>query len=666
MLKENKAQVSIFIIIGVILIIVLSFLFFSGKYELFIPHDTKIKNQVSEIVEDCIYDATSRGVFLLGFQGGYIDIAPEVALNPVKHVNFGSIIPNWDSERGNIPTILSMQKELENFVRKEAYSCIYNNLNNLTNFEITIDDEDTFEVESRINDHNVVVESYFNVRFNEKNSEEILTVNDYYVKLDNARLGSLYKLAVEVYNYEGSTYVFEDLIIDQIRSADNYGDPESMPTEGMSFSCSNKIWTKEQLKKNLANLNNNNFRYLYFDGTYSKENLFQSSFNEDYGTLRLRDYFDKNYVVDMGEIDSVFENYNVEVFMPSTEITNSEGYSQNYPYREFEVTPSSGQIVKSMNMEIDLGAKIPIPCVQVFHHLYDLDYDLIVKLTDYSEDGNYDIFQFPLRIIIDNNEPKKASFTSIVREPRTFNLDAYCNEKLYEYPLKVIAQDNSGNYLDRVNISYKCINLKCDIGETRVPINVLGSPKPELVSDYPFCIGGKVIGEKEGYFTTEQRVNTDSSLLRRETFFGDNFIELEMIPIVSYEVDVETFLIKYQDGQGDRIMDETEGSIIITVENKELKFDSTAMWPNGGNFLNKIEFLDDSDIAYNVSIVFMDAESQLKGLLELENFVPELSSSRIQFVIPGSRTSIDENSYLEFYEYVQSVSNDFDYKTRFY
>ncbi|MDA3856480.1 MAG: hypothetical protein PF569_09570 [Candidatus Woesearchaeota archaeon] len=666
MLKKNKAQISIFIIIGVILIIVLSFLFFSGKYELFIPHDTKIKNQVSEIVEDCVYDATSRGVFLLGFQGGYIEIPLDVAANPSKHADFGSIIPNWDSERGDIPTILSMQRELENFVKEEAYSCVYNNLNNMTNFDISIDEKDTFEVESRINDHNVVVESYFNVKFNEKNSEEILTVSDYYVKLDNTRLGSLYKLAVEVYNHEGSTYVFEDLIIDQIRSADNYGDPESMPTEGMSFSCSNKIWTKEQLKKNLANLNNNNFRYLYFDGTYSKESLYQSSFNEDYGTLGLRDYFDKNYVVDMGNINSDFANYNVEVFMPSTEITNSEGYFQSYPYREFEVSPSSGQIVRSMEMEVDLGAKIPIPCIQVYHHLYDLDYDLIVKLTDYSEDGNYDIFQFPLRIIVENNEPKKVSFTSIVQEPRTFNLDAYCNDESYEYPLKVIALDNYGNYLDRVNVSYKCINLKCDMGETKIPSNVLGYPKPELVTDYPFCIGGKVIGEKEGYFTAEQRVNTDSSLLKREVFFGENFVELEMIPIISYDVDVETFLVKYADGQGDRIMDESEGSVIITVENKELKFDSTAMWPNGGDFLNKIEFLDDPEVVYNVSIVFMDAESQLRGLLELEDFSPELSSNRIQFVIPGSRTPIEENGYLEFYEYVQSVSTDFDYETRFY
>lgn len=666
MLSKNKAQISIFIIIGVILIIVLSFLFFNGKYELFVSHDTKIKSQVSEIVEDCIYDATSRGVFLLGFQGGYIEIPLQISSNPSKYSNFGAKIPNWDSQRDDIPTIVSMQAELDRFVREEAYSCVFNNLNNMSNFDVVLDTPETFEVESRINDKNVIVESYFNIRFNEKNAQEILSISDYYVKLDNTKLGSLYKLAVEIYNHEGSSYVFEDLVIDQIRSADNYGDPESMPTEGMSFSCSNKVWTKEQLKKNLANLNNNNFRYLYFLGTYSKEGLYESAFNENYGTLRLRDYFDKNYVVDMGNIDSDFENYNVEVFMPSTEITSSKGYSQSYPYREFEVTPSSGQIVKSMNMDIDLGVQIPIPCIQVFHHLYDLDYDLIVKLTDYSEDGNFDIFQFPLRIVIDNNEPKKVNFVSVVAEPRTLNIDSYCNSEDYKYPLKIIALDNYGNYLDRVNISYKCINLNCDMGETRISQNVLGTVKPDLVTEFPFCIGGKVIGEKEGYFTAEQRVDTTNDLLRRDTFFGDNFIELEMIPLVSYPVDVETFLIKYQDGQGDRIMDESEGAVIVTIENRELEFESTAMWPNGGDFLNKIEFLDDSSIVYNVSIIFMDADSQLRGMLELENFTPQLSGSRIQFVVPGSRSVIDEDKYLEFYEYVQSVSSDFDYQTRFY
>ena len=78
-----------------------------------------------------------------------------------------------------------------------------------------------------------------------------------------------------------------------------------------------------------------------------------------------------------------------------------------------------------------------------------------------------------------------------------------------------------------------------------------------------------------------------------------------MIPILSYDVDVETFLVKYSDGFGDRIMDEGEGSIIISVENKDIKFESTAMWPNNGEFLNKIEFLDDDNLRYNISIVFI-------------------------------------------------------------
>ncbi len=668
MLKKYKGQVSIFIIIGIILVIVTSFLFFNSKFELFVSHDTKLKNQVSTIVKDCVYNYADSGTFLLGFQGGYINIPKEIEANPTSYIDFGLKIPNWDSSVDRYPTISSMEGELNNYISENAMSCIENNLKTLTNLDVKIDDE--FEVETRINDQNVVIESSLLITFNEVNSEEILSVSDYTIKLDDLRLGDLYKLAVEVYNVEDTSKLFESLTIEQIMSATDYSSKESMPSEGMTFSCAKRVWSIPQLQKNLASLNNNNFKYLQFEGTYSKQEVFDTNLE---GFNDLREYYEKLYVFSLINPKSSFKNYNVEVFMPSTEITSKEGILRSYPFRKFEVTPSDGQIVESMDMEVELGIDIPIPCIQIFHHLYDLDYDLIVKLTDMNDDGRLFTFQFPLRVEIKHNTPKVEPVNFIPVETKTFSKASYCNDESYKYPLMVVTRDNSGNYLSDVNISYKCISVKCDMGITKKPVYDFAPDvereyaQPELVADYPFCIGGQVIGEKEGYFKSEKRVDTDSALLRRESFVGDNLVELEMIPLKSFDIDESSFLvISRESGFGKRVLSEDDGSIYVSIKNDEYDYKSMAIWPTEKGFLDKLEFLDTPDVAYNLSLIYMNKDYDLKGIVELDNWEPQIhSGNNVQFTIPGKDSAIEEDDYLEFFEYAQNkILTDVDYEVR--
>ena len=574
MLKSNylkRAQVSIFVIIGIILVIVAIFLFINGKYNLFQFHDTKVKNQISEVVEDCLLSSANRGAFLLGYQGGYIDIPKRIEGNPQAYIDFGMKIPNWDTQRGDIPTIGSMQNELSDYVEEESLSCISNGLKGLEDV-YELDVKDDLNVDATINDHNVVIEGNYPIDVREHNSDESFSVEDYTVKLDGLRLGDLYKLAVQIYNVESEMYLFEDLTLDQMRSADDYSSELSVPTEGMSFSCGREIWTIPQLKENVASLNNNNFKYLHFIGTHPKDDLYDTNFNGEYTDEEYRRYYENFYMYNLPDAKRSFRNYYVDVHMPSTEVTGEDGYFQSYPYREFEVTPSSGEVVKSIRMEIDTGAKIPVPCIQVYHHLYTMDYDLIVKLTDYNDDSQEFFFQFPIRVEIEENEPKSSTTNIVTPEPATFNSNTYCTNDTMKYPMLVVAKDNKDNALEGVNISYKCLSVKCDMGETKKPTYMGVERKyadAQLESEFPFCVGGQVIGEKPGYHKTEKRVTTDSSLLGRSSYFGDNFVELEMIPKKSFEVSAETFLIKFKEtGEGRRVISESDGSIYVTIENK--------------------------------------------------------------------------------------------------
>lgn len=668
---KNKSQISIFIIIGIILIIVTTFLLINNKFEIWQPHDTRIKNQISKIVEDCISDSTNRGAFLLGYQGGYIEIPPYISANPFAYTNLGMKIPNWDSQKGDIPTIQSMQTQLNNFISNESMSCIKNNLDALEN-TFDIYPQGNFTISSRINNENIVVEAQYLIRFNEKNSDEILTVSDYTVKLDNLRLGDLYTLALQIYNLEARKYFFEELTIDQMRTADDYSDKESVPTEGMGFSCGSRIWTYNQIQKNIANLNNNNFKYLQFEGTYSKDNLFKTNV-ENYGAGDAKIYYDNFYTFNLENPKPSYKNYNVEVFMPSTEITNQKGMFKSYPFREFEITPSSGQIVKPTNMEIDAGIKIPIPCIQMYHFLYNMDYDLIVKLTDYNENGLKYTFQFPIRVRIENNEAKKNKITYISNRDSqtTFNPTSYCANESKIYPLYITTKDNKDNSLEGANITYKCVNVGCDMGTTKKPL-FMGLERKyadaQLETKFPFCIGGEIKAQKEGYHSATKRIDTDNNLLNREGYVGDNYIELNLIPLKYFNINEETFLIKYkEDMTGDRVLKDDSRSIYIEIENNGYNFESVGLWPAEEDYLDELKLLDQDDIPYNVSIYYMDEDYNLQGMFYLENWIPQIhTGNTLQFTIPASKNEITENRYVSFFEYVQEKSQTPEYMPRLY
>ena len=361
-LKNNKTQISIFVIIGVLIIFVVGFFIFNSDFKIFETKSSKYKGEVSKRVEECVEDFGKNGAFLLGFQAGYIDF-------PKSEKNFFDFensqknslkIPNWDSEKGQIPTLETMEVELENYIKNQSFSCIENNLQTLSSEfkfdEILIDD---LKIDVIFNLDTIKISSILPITFQEISSEQSFSTNSYEVILENYPLKKLYIIATGIFNFEVESSFLEDLVLDQIYSANNYGDENSMPSEGFAFSCRRYVWTKEQLKNTLSNLNNHNFKFLHFKGL--EEPNYDLYFNS--GALNLKKYYLNHYTFDIG-----FENLDVklDVNFPQTQFVEESGYFQKYPFRTFDVNPQNNEIVKSLKAKLP-KFKIPIPCVQ-YHH----------------------------------------------------------------------------------------------------------------------------------------------------------------------------------------------------------------------------------------------------------------------------------------------------------
>jgi hypothetical protein len=680
MLKK-KSQISIFIIIALILIVVSVFLFSNKDYEIFLSKNEKLKNQIVDVVNTCIEKKLKEAVFKLSFQGGFIEIPQKVKSDPRYYIDIGFVIPNWNYENQNdLPTIESMEEEINNYVRNNAYSCITSDLKGFKDFlDINVSKE--FDVKSKINKENVEIEANLPIKFKEKNSNEVLTISDYYVKLDPLRLGAMFELANKIYKKEVQSKFLESLVIEQILSSNDYSSKESMPGEGIFFTCTPRFWTISQLKNNLANLNNNNFRYLYFKGTYERDLDFIKNVNLDENSKKYFESSNIGYVQDLG-LDDYYKNYKVSAFFPSSEITGENGYFKSYPFRKFEVTPSNGEIVKPLKMNFGVSSSkfLKVPCVQVYHHLYDLDYDLIFKIEDKSEDGNNFFFQFPINIKIQNNQPKYGgNFIPQISEQKTVNYNKYCSNESKKYPVDVVVLDGvSGDYLSNVNISYSCLSYTCDMGITKKPTYngyIRQGAVPSLNEKFPFCFNGKLIAEKDGYTKGEIRIDTNENLLNRNTIFSP---QIEIVPTKKFNFDKENFLaIDLDTKKGKRIYSENDGQVYIYFENLKYNFEDFILF-NG----NKDEDLEEfsnlelinvpGGVNYNISIFYMDKDENLKGLVYLENYLMDSTlGNEIEFVIPIVSSKIDENNFENYFDTVdylfnkdKSLSNPFGIKIK--
>jgi hypothetical protein len=131
-LKSNKkAQVTLFIIIAIILVV--------GIAGFFI-YKNQTKNQVNtdvqaiyNHVQDCVDESLISGLALIGLQGGYI-IPPE-SISVVD----GNIIADWFYlENDTSPTIEEISQELSFWSEISVFSCV--NFSQFSGFEITEED----------------------------------------------------------------------------------------------------------------------------------------------------------------------------------------------------------------------------------------------------------------------------------------------------------------------------------------------------------------------------------------------------------------------------------------------------------------------------------------------------------------------------------------------
>lgn len=450
--KGKRGQLTIFILVTIVIVISI-ILFFTFKDSFFQTGLPKNMKPVYDSYKDCLEEITSEGVYLLGQQGGYIevpDFVPGSSYRPFSsQLDFmGQPVAYWMYVSGNnivkeqVPTKEHMETELEDYVRDRLDTCRFDNYE-AEGYNIYIEEGD---VAIEIKDSSVILTARNPITIYYEN--DTARINEHEVKVD-IRLGKLYDQAKQIYDYEMSETFLEKYALDVLRLY--------APVDGVDLQCTPKVFVDEEIKENITMGLSANMNYLKIKGNYYE--------------LKNKEY--EYFVVNPG-----FKTDSNANFI----------YNPNWPTR---IEIYGDRVAQPVGLQE--GLSILGFCYVPYHLVYDINFPMLIQLWE----GDF-FFQFPVSVIIDKNYARNAL-------PPMFEAKTLDSEvcKFKNQNVKVYTYDSSLNPLPS-RIQFKCLDSKCEIGKS-----ILKAGNAVYEGPMPECMNGFIIASAEGYADTKYQISTN-------------------------------------------------------------------------------------------------------------------------------------------------------------
>jgi len=443
-MKSKKGQVTIFIIIAIIIV--------AGVVAYFLLRTSLIKTPIPAEIQPiytsflaCLEDDASVGIGILESQGGYVllpEFEPGSQYMPFSsQLNFlGNPIPYWYYVSGNniqkeqVPTKREMEEQLEIFIEDRINNCDFDSYYE-QGFEISLSEP---EAKATIKDNKVEIS--LNANLNVDKEDEKVLVKNHKITV-NSNLGSLYDSAKKIYSKQQKSLFLEKYTIDTLRLY--------APVDGTEITCSPLIWSADEV----------------FDELQEAIEVNTLALNVNAGT----------------------ENY-FTVDIPVEEEVRFLT-SKDWPY-SFEVIPSDESFLIANPVGNQPGLGVMGFCYVPYHFVYSVKYPVLIQVSSGSE-----IFQFPMAVIVQNNNPRQSLNVSAVEN----TVPELCLYKNTEVQVHVL--DRQGNPVD-ADISYECLGNKCNIGTAESGF---------LSENFPQCINGYVLARADGFRDAKYLLSTVSS-----------------------------------------------------------------------------------------------------------------------------------------------------------
>jgi len=505
---DRKAQITVFIIIGLILIFsfgIYSYLRSTGvsPVNMFQPKSPP----VVAFIDACIERTAGEAIRTMGDQGGYISIPLPIALNPTRHLNlvpgiggdYSPKIPYWYYDgQTQIPSIRYIELQIENYVDSHLGLCL-NNFSQLRD-EFIITEKSPFKSNVVFADAETIVGLDYKLEIQTKGKDDLLKVDSFMVKLD-VQMKKIWNLAKEILEAENRMTFFENMTINLMGSFP----PEDIPFTGLSLDCNKNQWLLSDIKKKLTNA--------------LEPSVIATRFkNTDHPPFMAKD--DDYALVHKAVIDWRDSQRRKNLVLPKNIPKDSFDYFQHYfqftnnPYNDMKVvstykkdwgmnllaTPNQYGVLKAGVQ--DLRSKImSMLCLNSYHFVYDLVYPVMISINDpKASHGQGYVFRFAFPVQIYHNQPDRSLLPTRIIEPTEFGFD-YCRSFAPEDHTIIVRDTVTNAELSKVNLSFRCIKQECSLGSTKTNNQHL-----QWSGKFPEgCLGPIIVANRSGYLLTEKQ-----------------------------------------------------------------------------------------------------------------------------------------------------------------
>ncbi|MFH1641920.1 MAG: hypothetical protein ABIC04_03390 [Nanoarchaeota archaeon] len=504
----KKAQVTIFIILGII-ILATGVVYFAMRTDI-AAQETEEQSILSEqipiefdpvqmYVENCLTEIAMKGLKILGERGGYINpAAMGYELNRygtegnaitwaanwvmpywwhLKSANtcdgdcvFDTPVPEGKLFLYKTSGSPSIQAQLEEYVNSNIKECLFNFMR-LRDEGYKIRELDTPQTTVRIIDDEVL----FGLRYPiEATKISTKTISQFSTKID-VDLKGIYEFASLVTSYEIQGHFLENYITDMI-VAFSGADAELPPMSETLFRLGGgKIWSKNRIEQHIhQNILPNYIQALRVFGTQNYE-----AFN----------------VAD-DPISSGF--YNNNMVLPGnrsfTHLT-ADFFYDGLRWKPYFDLNCNGDECRPTSI---LGEVMQLIGLQRYNFLYDLSFPTMVTIRDpraflFNEEEGY-TFNFLLEANIRNNKPLKADYTSPpVMEDAGNSMVCDSNKRLSGNITIHIKDSLTQKNVPDAQVLYTIAGESCYIGSTDMDGN--------LAAKFPIGFNGIISFMKQDYIT---------------------------------------------------------------------------------------------------------------------------------------------------------------------
>ncbi|MBU1974291.1 MAG: hypothetical protein KKH52_02750, partial [Nanoarchaeota archaeon] len=512
---NKKGQITVFIIIGIILLLALGLIIALKQEVIKFESEEAIpteKGKVESFLTSCLLDLGEEALDQIGLQGGYIDVPLGIAEDPDRHLKLSPmhVVPYWAyHESENIPSLEQIEQRINLYIEENLRDCLFSQEAFLSTYDLI--EKSDLTADTKSSDTKVVFNVHWDVEVRDKAGEVVSEVINH-VAESKIKLKRVHQTAVRIVETEMLELKLEDLTQDLIAL-----EHPNVPAAGLELSCQRKEWNVNDAKNTLQDLLRVNLKQLKVSGTEIIE--FPDQFP----------YYQSHYQWDLGN----------DFVMPQVDVVFN--YDNNYPFT-FQVSPSQGgKMFSGMMGGDDL---ISYLCVQTWKFTYDVVYPVMVRVKDTTTGYNFNL-AFTVHLI--NNlanragevEPKLPPTTSFVSD------NEFCRNK--RIPMTVLTWELIDNGkevyftepLEDVHIKFTCLRHACELGETEFDFANSGYQAGQIF-DFPYCVGGIIRAQKEGYKDDWVRVVTTNGAMSELNLVPLLAVPLEKFSIVRHELSGET------------------------------------------------------------------------------------------------------------------------------